>query len=244
MVSMILPPQHAMHAGVTWPHINDSRLTIIIINCLSMLGHMVPPSPTYQYTSDLIKLASMKDQEGDMADPRLADVTTPLNHQAWARCLQYYPGRIFTQYILDGIRNGFQIGFNRSQPLKLTKQNMLSARQHPQVIEKYLKEECSLGQLQGPFRPEQLSPQVHLSRIGVIPKRHQENKWRLTVDLLFPDGGSANDGIQPDLCSLEYTKIEQVVRNITQVGSGTMLAKVDIKVPTEWSLFTQLIGIC
>ena len=38
-------------------------------------------------------------------------------------------------------------------------------------------------------------PHIHVSRIGVIPKKHQAGKWRLIVDLSYPEGQSINDGI-------------------------------------------------
>lgn len=38
-------------------------------------------------------------------------------------------------------------------------------------------------------------PQVHTSRIGVIPKKHQPGKFRLIVDLSSPRGKSVNDRI-------------------------------------------------
>lgn len=43
-----------------------------------------------------------------------------------------------------------------------------------------------------------------MSRFGVIPKSHQPGKWRLIVDLSYPEGKSVNDGIDPNLMSLNY----------------------------------------
>ena len=62
---------------------------------------------------------------------------------------------------------------------------------------------------------------------GKISRR--ENAWRLIVDLSAPDTLSVNHGISPELCSLEYTKIGDVVTELNKMGAGTLLAKIDIK---------------
>ena len=67
------------------------------------------------------------------------------------------------------------------------------------------------------------------SRIGVIPKGHNTGKWRLITDLSFPKSKSVNDGISPQLCSLEYTSVDKVAEATRQLGRGTLMAKVNIK---------------
>ena len=59
------------------------------------------------------------------------------------------------------------------------------------------------------------------------------------VDLSAPDTLSVNDGISPELCSLEYTKISDVVTELNKMGPGTLLAKIDIRVLIASSQFTQ-----
>ena len=97
------------------------------------------------------------------------------------------------------------------------------------VIDNYLQDELKAGRVLGPFQTQDISPPVHVSRLGVIPKKHRENAWRLIVDLSAPDTLSVNDGISPELCSLEYTKISDVVTELNKMGPGTLLAKIDIK---------------
>ena len=67
-----------------------------------------------------------------------------------------------------------------------------------------------------------------VSRFGVIPIPHQPGKWRLIVDLSYPKGASVNDGIDPDLCSLVYTLVDEAVNRVLQHGQGAQLAKLDI----------------
>ena len=70
-------------------------------------------------------------------------------------------------------------------------------------------------------------PHVHVSKFGVIPKAHQQGKWRLIVDLSAPTGRSVNDGIPTELCSLFYVRVE-VVQCILQLGTDAKMAKFDI----------------
>ena len=71
----------------------------------------------------------------------------------------------------------------------------------------------------GPLPPQQV-PGVHINPFGVIPKDDTPGKWRLIVDLSSPTGGSVNDGIPPEWCSLSYMKVDDVARQVAQLGRG------------------------
>ena len=62
----------------------------------------------------------------------------------------------------------------------------------------------------------------------MIPKGHT-GKWWLIVDLLHPKGRSVNDGMSKPLCSLKYVTVDEAIREITRLGQGALLAKIDIK---------------
>ena len=51
----------------------------------------------------------------------------------------------------------------------------------------------------------------------------------MIVDLSYPAGASVNDGIDSALCSLRYTKVEEIASAVLQLGKGTELTKADIK---------------
>ena len=126
------------------------------------------------------------------------------------------------------MRSGFRIGFNPTQQLQRSSKNMLSAHAHPEVVSEQFSKDCKKGYTLGPLHPADF-PQVHTSRIGVIPKKYQEGKWRLIVDLSAPRGKSVNDGIKRELCSLHYVKVDDIVNQVLQMGRGTLLAKLDVK---------------
>ena len=106
---------------------------------------------------------------------------------------------------------------------------MQSARDHPEVVRRYITEELSKGRLLGPFRPGQLRS-LHINRFGVIPKGHNTGKWRLITDLSYPEHHSVNDGIDPNLCSLRYMSVDTVADIVVRLGRGALLAKIDIEV--------------
>ena len=67
---------------------------------------------------------------------------------------------------------------------------MVSALLNPQVIDSYLQSEVQTGRVAVPFSPPPL-PVLHVSRFGVILKRHQPGKRRLILDLSSPADASA-----------------------------------------------------
>ena len=105
---------------------------------------------------------------------------------------------------------------------------MLSAQLHPTVVAEYLEKEMRLGRMLGPFEPRQLTIPLQINRFGVIPKGRNTGKWRLITNLSYPPGHSVNDGIDPTLCSLTYTTVEEITQLITQFQPGALLAKIDI----------------
>ena len=181
----------------------------------------------YTYTSDLLCLDLCRPCVPTNF-PDLLSVSTPLNVQAWEAALQSYPDRAYAQYIILGLRLGFRIGFQRKAPLKSSLSNMPSAALHADTVSQYLTNELSLGRFLGPF-PMSRAPSLHVSRFGVIPKGHNTGKWRLITDMSSPHNQSVNDGIDPTLCSLSYITTDDVAEIVTTLGTGSLMAKIDIE---------------
>ena len=93
------------------------------------------------------------------------------------------------------------------------------------------KQEQSLGHMLRLFSKEMSShlPSLHINRFGVIPKEHNTGKWRLITDLSYPHGQSVNDGINPSLCSLMYSTVDDVANVVVKLGRDALLSKVDIE---------------
>ena len=156
-------------------------------------------------------------------------VTTPLISRNWALLLSSHPNQELVQFFINGISQGFCIGFSKSpKPLKSARRNLECALQHPNIVTQYLADEIMQRRVAGPFQRSTI-PEAHISRFGVIPKNHQPNKWRLIIDLSHPAGRSVNDGIPKKLCSLTYITVDSAIQHIQQLGQGTLLAKIDVK---------------
>ena len=76
---------------------------------------------------------------------------TPLQAQQFSWDLRFHPNRQQVDFVLDGIRHGFKLGFCHTQRLKPAKKNKSSADQHASVIDEYLAHEVSRGRVAGPF---------------------------------------------------------------------------------------------
>ena len=81
----------------------------------------------------------------------------------------------------------------------------------------------------GPFRETQSLPPLQINRFGVIPKGHKTGRWRLITDLSYPPGQIMNDGIDPDLCSMVYTTVDDAALIVSRLGKGALMAKVDFE---------------
>ena len=104
---------------------------------------------------------------------------------------------------------------------------MRSAKEQADVVTNYLQDERAQQRVIDP--PFSGGRTAHLSPFGVIPKPRQPGKWRLILDLSSPHGHSVNDGIDPHLCSLSYSRVDDATTRILALGRGTLLAKMEIQ---------------
>ena len=132
-------------------------------------------------------------------------------------------------YIVEGLRDGFRIGFNYgSNTCTPATGNAPSAFQHPEVIDEYLQEECRLSRVIGPLDAAEVEG-IQISRFGVIPKRHKPGKWRLILNLSFPLEACVNYGFEKELTSVSFVSVDDIVDTILALGEGTLLAKIDVR---------------
>ena len=104
------------------------------------------PGGQYIYTEDLLALHRKRPPSPVLVPPSLASVHTPLHVDRWAVRLQSHPDCHFVSYLRNGLIEGFWIGFDYDKGvLRPAKANMVSARDHPEVITSYLKEEIEKG---------------------------------------------------------------------------------------------------
>ena len=185
-------------------------------------------SGKYIYMPELRRLNALRPRSAPELPADITAVATPLRLSAWEAELRYYPDGEFAQYLLDGIKEGFRIGFDyTSHSCTSASKNMRSAYEHPEPIDRYIEQEIAMGRIIGPL-PDEWKGGIHVSRFGVIPKPHQPGRWRLITDLSSPPGRSVNDGVESHLCSLSYASVDDAVVRIRRLGRGVSLAKFDI----------------
>ena len=183
----------------------------------------------YRYMKDLLALDTCipTDNHSPLAHP-LSQVVTPVNLEAWEWAMADFPDQRLSSYLLGGFTEGFRIGFNRQKvTLRSSHRNMRSAAEHPEIIDEYLEEEIVSGRILGPLAAP--LPRAQVSPMGVIPKKHRANKWRLIFDLSSPKDHSVNDGIDRDASSIHYAGIDEAIAMVQELGRGCLLAKLDLK---------------
>lgn len=199
----------------------------------------------YHYIEDLLQLEAFSAHQLDPGWPRYR---TPVEIQSLHPFLAAHPDQAFAGYMYNGLTNGFRIGYiyRQSQPPHQAA-NHVSELANRHIVKDKVDAEVAAGRLLGPL-PTHLASLVQVSPLGLVPKAHQENKWRLIMDLSYPSGYSINDGIPPALCSLHYASVDNAVDIIKQLGRGAQLVKLDVKdayriVPVHPSDYCHL-GLC
>ena len=181
----------------------------------------------YRYTHELLALEACVPFQGSLP-PVCCSVETPLNPDVWETLLASHPDKSFVSFLVRGLRHGFRIGCRgREVDLRSSSSNMSAAELNSEVVDRYIEGEVSCKRLVEV--QSHCAGSVHVSKLGVIPKKHQPGKWRMIVDLSSPSGASVNDFVDPSLCSLKYASVDDAAEFVAKVGRGALLAKLDIK---------------
>ena len=106
----------------------------------------LPPLPfsiiAYQYTSDLrlLHLDGCRPTTPIRLPPQMDTTNTPLDWREWQRCLADHLDPGFRDYVVNGIRDGFRIGYEYDSgvPIRSSPSNMSSAREKPEVVCDYI----------------------------------------------------------------------------------------------------------
>ena len=88
---------------------------------------------------------------------------------AWTAALEQHPDPGFVRYVLQGIKEGFRIGYDYSShtPTSSTR-NLLSTLQHPAEVETYLQWEPGDGNISEVTKPAGMLG-LHVSVVALIP---------------------------------------------------------------------------
>ena len=191
---------------------------------LQYTGSPNNPQP-YKYTHQIKAPTSCTPEIPEFHPNLMNKATTPLQFAVWSATLRSHPDTEFAGYLLEGIHQGFCIGYNyHTQPCGSAKDNLPSAREHPQTI--------SIS----PRRLQKVESQDHsqflLSQTSKLTKQESSPRnpcLENGTDLSFPHGKSVNDGIDPDITTLTYIRVNDIAQKVATLGKGTNMAKVDIE---------------
>ena len=128
----------------------------------------------YSYTADLMCLNFCRPPHRYTV-PELEQVSTPLNPDIWEATLAAHPDRVYAEYVIAGLRDGFRVGFRWDAPLVSATRNMHSTTLRPVVISEYIADELARGRMLGPFPPS-WKRRLYINRFGLIPKRSLHGK--------------------------------------------------------------------
>ena len=152
--------------------------------------------------------------------PLPATIITPIDVDRLKGCLRYFPDRQHVEYVLGGLRWGFDLGF-RGQVVETRPRNALVTLECQEGVSEAIQKELDRGHTSGPFDhpPFQVT---HCSPLGAVLK--PDGSVRLILDLSSPrvGGVSINEGISRD----EFDQAVDIVRSL---GRGCYMAKLDIK---------------
>ena len=154
-------------------------------------------------------------------------VTSQLNVDKWEELLQGY----WNQQLLQLLRFGFPLDFNRSCPLQSEKGNHTSATQFPLDVDAYIEEECGHGALLGPFKENPIA-NCHTSPFMTRNKPNSDRR-RVIIDLSWPIGASVNAGIDKDTYlnspfALTFPTVDDITSQLRRLGWGALLYKIDV----------------
>ena len=180
----------------------------------------------YRYIEDLLALDSCRPLQSDLV-PIWPRGPTPVSLPVLLPYLKCHPDQQLAAFVYNGLGHGFRIGFDRQHALKSNRRNHPSSVCNNAVVESTISMELTQGRLVGPL-PQPAGSHVQVSPVGLVPKPHSE-KFRMIVDLSSPKGLSVNDGIDENLCSLQYASVDNAVDGIRQLGRGAQLVKMDLQ---------------
>ena len=150
---------------------------------------------------------------------------TPLRPDRFVFILRNYPDTDFADYFVQGLRNGFRLGYTGLQ-FERTTPNARTARDYPQIVRDYVAKEVSSKHTIGPFDNPPF-PNFVCSSLGVRPKKL--GGVRLIMDLSRPFGDSVNDGISKQDYTLNFCSVDDAVAICLKLGRGYKMAKTDLK---------------
>lgn len=187
------------------------------------------------------KIQPVHDAQLKPPQPLPVNISTPVNIPYFARALEQHPNQELVNYLVNGLKFGFDIGTNYNPHAPTRPKNHKSALDHPEGVTVAIAKELRNGHIAGPFTSPPWS-NLQCSPLGARVK--DDESYRLIMDLSHPKGNSVNDLISKDDFPVEFTGFDTASDMVRRKGRNCLMFKIDIKhafrvlpiKPSQWIL--------
>ena len=161
----------------------------------------------------------------------LVSVKTPVNIQVFKKLLNLSNyDRQETEFLIDGFTNGFSIGYEGPENIKITSPN-LKFREvgNPTILWNKVMKEVKELRYAGPFTSIPFEYYIQ-SPIRLVPKDGGRDT-RLIFHLSYPRDGntSVNANTPAESCSVKYPDFAEAIQLCLKEGKNYHIAKSDMK---------------
>ena len=154
-----------------------------------------------------------------------SSAVTPVDVDRLANCLLNHPDVDHVRYVIEGLREGFDLGF-RGRVVETWPNNLRNTRECPGQVLAAIQKEIERGHTSGPFSVSPFDV-THCSPLGAVGK--PDGSVRLILDLSSPRGCAINEGISQEEFACEYSHFDQAVDMVRGLGRGCYMSKLDVK---------------
>jgi len=189
-------------------------------SAISTLTAIVPPIAQLNEEEQLLLTQLDKD---------IFTVSTPIDIQRLKYITTGHPNKEFISYILDGLTNGFRYNYKNKRHNNI-ENNLPSIKLNESAFIESINRELTLGRIAGPYKLGNLPVESYrINPCGLVPKRDNQNEFRVIHHHSAPRFDSVNDGINKEDFSTSYENVGHASKRIRTFGKGCLLAKVDIQ---------------
>lgn len=152
--------------------------------------------------------------------------STTLRPEFFEQYLDIYPDHDRIQRLCNSAKYGARIGFEGPENPTMC-DNWPSAFEHSSAIEQFIDSNLQRGRVEGPIERDLLPADYKCSPLGAFTKA-RSNKVRIIHDLSHPPDLSCNDGIDRDLCRVDYTSVDHAVSILSKYSTPPLMVKCDL----------------
>ena len=174
----------------------------------------------------------------------LESIVTPVNVERYAELLAISGyDKKKSDFLIDGFKHGFSIGYSGSMKLKRTAPNLRLRVGNETVLWNKVMKEVKLKRYAGPYAKPPFEFFVQ-SPIGLVPK-DGGHETHLIFHLSYPrSGNSINSETPVDICKVKYCKFDDAIRHCLEEGVGCHISCSDFSAafrnlgikPKHWPL--------